>query len=292
MKQIERFTKGLAVAVIAVIAAPTVAGAAMAAADSVATGSVATGAEVRLNAPHVLSEKSVRLRDGGTNVVRSGPGNSYAMVGVYAGGSTFPVIAKKDDWFNVRLSDSETGWVHASLCEVFDDMSQLEFRPNPRLFSRVGSYSLTLYAGGYAFDRKSNSLVLGGRLEYYLLEYIGIEGGIGWTHIVRPAEIVESLFDLALEEEDFHMLFYSFNANLKLLPGRQMVPYLTIGAGNSIMEGSTESTLNYGAGLDFFVKRTTAVTFEFRHYGLSSGSASARRENSNFEFSVGTSFYF
>ena len=249
-------------------------------------------AEVELNAPYVLTEKSVRLRDDDTNVVRSGPGMSYAIVGVYAGGSEFPVIAKKDDWYNVQLSNTETGWIHTSLVEEFDDMSNLEFRPNPRLFSRVGSYSVTLYAGGYAFDRKSNSLALGSRIEYYLLEYIGIEGGIGWTHVNRPAEIVESLFDLALEEEDFYLLYYSFNANVKLLPGRQMVPYLTIGAGNSIMEGSTESTINYGAGLDFFVKKTTAVTFEFRYYGLSSGSANARRDNSNFEFSVGSSFYF
>ena len=71
-----------------------------------------------------------------------------------------------------------------------------------------------------------------------------------------------------------------------------MVPYLTIGAGNTIMEGATESTLNWGAGLDFFVKKATAVTFEFRYFGMSSGSANARRENDNFEFSVGSSFYF
>ncbi|MBE0566768.1 MAG: SH3 domain-containing protein, partial [Krumholzibacteria bacterium] len=245
-----------------------------------------------LNAPYVLTEKSVRLGDAGVNVVRTGPGHTFAIVGVYAGGSRFPVIAKKDEWYNVRLSDSETGWIHASLCEEFDDMSGLEFRPNPRLFSRVGAYAVTLYAGGYAFDRKSNSLVLGGRAEYYLMEMIGIGAGVGWTHVDRPAEIVESLFGLTLEQEEFHMLFYAFNANVKLLPGRQMVPYLTVGAGNSIMEGATEGTLNYGAGLDFFVKRTTAVTFEFRRHAMSSGTADARRDNANYEFSVGSTFLF
>jgi len=245
-----------------------------------------------LNQPHVLTEKSVRLNGSGTNVLRSGPGNSFALLAVYPKGATFVVIAKKGDWYNVRLSDTNTGWVHSSLCEEFDDMSDLEFRPNPRLFSRVGSFSLTAYAGGYAFDRKSNSLALGGRVGYYVLEYLGVEGNVGWTHVNRPAEIVESLFGLTLEEEEFHMVYYALNLTLKVLPGRQMVPYLTLGHGSSIMEGQTESGLNYGAGLNFFVRQNTAVSFDFRSYALGSGSAEARRDNTNFEFSVGTSFLF
>jgi len=245
-----------------------------------------------LNQPHVLTEKSVRLNGSGTNVVRSGPGNSFAMLAVYPKGATFVVIAKKGDWYNVHMSDTNTGWVHSSLCEEFDDMSDLEFRPNPRLFSRVGSFSLTAYAGGYAFDRKSNSLAVGGRVGYYVLEYLGVEGNVGWTHVNRPAEIVEALFGLTLEEEDFHMVYYALNLTLKVLPGRQMVPYLTLGHGSSIMEGQTESGLNFGAGLNFFVRQNTAVSFDFRSYAMSSGSADARRDNTNFEFSVGTSLLF
>ena len=245
-----------------------------------------------LNAPYVLTERSVKLRRDTTNIVRTGPGNGYAMVGVFAGDSRFPVIAKKGDWYNVRLSDTDTGWIHASLCEEFGDMSGLEYRPNPRLFSRVGSFTFTMYSGGYAFDRKSNSLVLGTRLGYYLLEFVGLEGTVGWTHVVRPAEIVESLFELALEEEDFHMLFYAMNVDVKLLPGRQMVPFLTIGAGSAIMEGQSETALNYGAGIDFFVRKSTAATFAFRTIGMDSGTGSARRSNTNYEFSVGTTFLF
>ncbi len=245
-----------------------------------------------LNQPHVLTEKSVRLTRAGDNIVRSGPGNNFAMVAVFPKGSKFVVIAKKDNWYNVQLSSTNTGWIHASLCEEFDDMSDLEFRPNPRLFSRIGSFSLTAYTGGYAFDRKSNSVVFGGRFGYYLMEYIGVEGNLGWTHVQRPAEIVESLFGLTLEEEEFYLLYYALNLNLKLLPGRQMVPYLTIGTGSSIMEGQTESGLNYGAGLSFYVRQNTAVSFEFRSYAMSTGTAAARRDNTNFEFSVGTTFLF
>jgi len=242
------------------------------------------------NAPHVLVEKKVRLIGDGNNVVRTGPGNSFAIVGVYSEGSEFIVIAKHEEWYNIRLSDTETGWIHSSLCKEFDDMSNLEFRPNPRLFSRIGSFALTAYTGGYAFDEKSNSLVLGGRVGYYVLEFIEVEGSLGWTHIVRPAEIVESLFDLTLEEEEFHMLYYAMNMNVKLLPGRQMVPFLTGGAGSSIMQGETETSLNFGLGLDFFVKKALAVRFEFRDYMFDSGTSDSRQSNTNFEFSVGATF--
>jgi uncharacterized protein YgiM (DUF1202 family) len=53
-----------------------------------------------------------------------------------ARGATFEVIAKSGDWYNVRLSDSETGWVHSSLCREYDDLADLEFKPNPKLFTR------------------------------------------------------------------------------------------------------------------------------------------------------------
>lgn len=274
-------------AVVLIAGSPVVA-----AADQIAAAATTARSAPALNEPHVLTEKSVRLNKSSTNIVRSGPGNGFAMVSVYPKGATFVVIAKKDDWYNVQLSETNTGWIHASLCEEFDDMSGLEFRPNPRLFSRIGSFSLTAFAGGYAFDRKSNSLALGGRLSYYVLEYVGVEGNVGWTRVHRPAEIVESLFGLSLEEEDFHMLYYSFNVNLKLLPGRQMVPYLTFGAGSSIMEGMTETGLNYGAGLNFFVRQRTAMSFEFRSYSMSAGAIGARQDNTNFEFSAGTSFLF
>ena len=135
-------------------------------------------------------------------------------------------------------------------------------------------------------------VVLGTRLGYYVLEYVEVEGSVGWTHVVRPAEIVESLFNLALEEEDFHMLFYAMNVNVKVLPGRQMVPFLTFGAGSTIMQGQTETSINYGVGTNFFVRQEWAVRFEFRNYAFDSGSSNTRRDNMNFEFSVGASYFF
>jgi len=243
------------------------------------------------SAPHVSAELRVEIT-AESSVIRTGPGEDYAIVAFHEEGDQFDVLAKKGDWYNVRLTSTQTGWIHASLVRTFHDMSKLEFRPNPRLFSRVGSFGLTGFGGAYSFDRKSNALLLGGRVNYFLFEYLDVEGTVGWSHIVRPAEIVESLFGLELAEEDFHMLFYALNVNLKLLPGRQLVPYLTVGAGSSIMQGETESGLNFGGGTTMYVHRRVAIRWEVRTHQFTSGLGAARRDNRNLEFSMGTMMLF
>jgi outer membrane beta-barrel protein len=236
--------------------------------------------------------RMVRLDESADNVVRSGPGDRFAIVGVFSKGTVFPVIAKSADWYNVRLSDTETGWIHSSLCEEFDDLSDLEFKPNPKLYSRTGSFVLSAYGGAYAFDRKSNSLVLGGRLGYYVLDWLQAEGGVAWTHVRRPAEIVESLFGLSLEAEEFHMLSYHLDLTFELLPGRQMVPYVTGGVGSSIMQGRSEPSFNYGAGTLVYISKRMATRWEVRSYRFDSGSDNSRVTNDNIEFSLGTSLLF
>lgn len=236
--------------------------------------------------------RKVRLDRTSHNVVRSGPGNGFAIAGVYGKGATFPVIAKSGDWYNVRLSASETGWIHSSLCKEFDDLGDLEFKPNPRLYTRTGAIVLGGYAGAYAFDRKSNSLVAGGRLGYYVFDRFQVEGGVAWTHVRRPAEIVESLFGLSLEAEDFHMLFYQLNLTWEVLPGRQMVPFVSGGVGSAIMLGESEPSFNLGAGTTLFVSKRTAMRWEVRDYRLHSGSDAARVSNDNVEFTLGTQYIF
>jgi outer membrane beta-barrel protein len=245
-----------------------------------------------LNPRAKVGARRVRLVASSQNVARSGPGEDYAIVGVYPKKSEFTVIAKRGEWYGVRLSESETGWFHASLCRESDDMSDLEFKPNPKLFTRTGSFALTGYSGAYAFDRKSNSLVVGGRLGYYVFDRLVAEGGVAWTRIRRPQEIVESLFDLSLEAEDFHMLFYQLGLTWEVLPGRQMVPFVTGGVGSSIMQGRSESSVNVGAGTTLFLSRRMAMRWEVRDYSFKSGSDDARRTNHNVEFTLGTTLLF
>jgi outer membrane beta-barrel protein len=242
--------------------------------------------------PRLTTVRKVRLDKEDRNVVRAGPGDAFAIVSVQPKGASFPVIAKNGVWYDVKLSDSESGWIHASLCREFDDLSDLEWKPNPKRFTRTGSFIGTAYAGAYAFDRKSNSLVLGGRLGYYMFDRVQLEGGVSWTRVNRPAEIVENLFGLTLEAEKFDMLSYQLNLTWELMPGRQMVPFVTLGAGSSLFQGDTEPSFNFGAGTSLFLSRRLAMRWEVRDYHFSSGSDAARVSNDNIEFALGTMYLF
>jgi len=272
----------------AAVAAPTAPTDSLAAPTPAAASVAPSGAQS--NAP-LVGVRKVRLAGSAHNVVRSGPGDRFAIAGIFKKGSTFPIIAKSAEWYNIRLSETETGWIHSSLCEEFDDAG-MEFRPNPKIYSRTGSFIFTGYTGAYAFDRKSNSLVLGGRLGYYVFDRLQADGGLAWTHVKRPAEIVESLFGLTLEAEDFHMLFYHLGLTWEVLPGRQMVPFVSGGVGSAIMQGDTEPSFNVGAGTSLFLSKRTAMRWEVRDYVFRTGSQGSRRANNNVEFTLGTSVLF
>jgi outer membrane beta-barrel protein len=251
----------------------------------------ASPARPEANAP-LTAQRMARLTGRPRTVVRSGPSSADAIAAVHAPGTELAVLGREGDWIHVRLSPTESGWVHASLLSEFDAQSGSPMRPNPKLYSRTGTYLLTGYAGGYAFDRKSNSLALGGRLSYYVFDRLQVETGAAWTHVHRPAEIVESLFGLSLEAEDFHMLFYHLNATFELLPGRQMVPFVTGGVGSSIMQGRSESSFNFGAGTTLFLSKRSGMRWEARDYVFHSGSDQARRLHHNVEFSLGSVLLF
>jgi outer membrane beta-barrel protein len=256
--------------------------------DSVVAPAPASAPAAAVANPRPTVTRKVRLAHEARNVVRSGPGNDYSIVGIYPKGAEFPVIAKSGPWYNVRLTGTETGWIHSSLVKEFDDLSDLEFRANPRLYSRTGSFILSGYAGGYSFDRKSNSLVLGGRAGYYVFDRVQVEAGLGWTHVHRPAEIVESLFGLTLEAEDFPMLFYHLIGTFELLPGRQMVPYVSGGVGTTLMKGESEPSYNVGAGVNVYLSKRTALRWEVRDYRFETGAKNARRVNNNLEYTLGS----
>lgn len=236
-----------------------------------------------------VPELKVLLSSGEPNIVRRGPGAAFAIVSVVPPGSAFPVIAKRDDWYNIRLSNAETGWIHASLCYEYEDLSGLEFRANPRLFSRRGRFTVSGGAGGYAFDQKSNSLTMGAKLGYYLFDRVLFEGGLSWTRVRRPEEIVESLFGLRLEAEKFDMASYEMDLGFEILPGRQIAPFLVGGIGSSLFDGRSEPSVNYGAGAMVFLRKSLALRWDLRNYRFRSGAANARRTNNNISVTVGTS---
>lgn len=273
-------------------AAPAVAESVSTVPSAPAAADSATNRATPFNPRPVIGKKLVKLVGKPENVLRAGPGNGFAMVGTWPTGATFPVIARSAAWYGVKVSETGTGWVHESLCKEMGDLSGLEYRPNPRLYSRTGTYVLSGYGGAYAYDQKSNSAVFGGRLGYYVFDRIVAEAGVSYTHVHRPAEIVESLFELRLEAEDFPMLFYQMNVTWELLPGRQMVPYVSGGVGSSVMLGRSTPSVNYGAGTRLFLSRRTAMRWDVRNYRFERTSSSGTSTNNNVEFTLGSEILF
>ena len=261
-------------------------------AASVAPDSTPSPARPGPNPALVAGSRFVLLRGRPETVMRTGPGSGFAIAGTAPAGTRLPVIAKSDGWYGVRISGTGTGWVHASLCREVDDLSGLQYRPNPRLYTRTGSYVLSAYGGAYAFDRKSNSAVIGGRVGYYVFDRIVAEAGVSWTHVRREAEIVESLFDLRLEAEDFPMLFYQMNLTWELLPGRQMVPYVGGGVGSTVMLGRSTPAVNFGAGTRLFLSKRAAMRWDVRDYRFEDTSGSGAHTNNNVEFTLGTEYLY
>jgi outer membrane beta-barrel protein len=84
------------------------------------------------------------------------------------------------------------------------------------------------------------------------------------------------------------MLFYHLVASWELMPGRQMVPYLSAGVGSAIMQGESETSVDFGGGTTLYLSKRTAMRWEVRDYRFGSGSAHARRSNNNIEFTLGS----
>src|SRR5262249_41649866 len=99
-------------------------------------------------------------------------------------------------------------------------------------------------------------------------------------------------FDLELEAEKFHMAFYDLGLTFEVLPGRQMVPFVTGGAGSSLMQGRSELRFNYRAGTMLYLSKPNPLRWEVRSYRFTSGSDDARQTNTNIAFTLGTSLLF
>jgi len=133
---------------------------------------------------------------------------------------------------------------------------------------RPGTYSISPYVGGYAFDSNQylkSSAVYGLRLGYDFTRYFGMEaaGNMLWPIGERP-----------VTAEDRCMVGnYHLDAIVNLLPRYRLVPYLAGGfGGQSInyppaVQNKTAATVNYGGGLKFFLTDYLALRADVRqHY--------------------------
>jgi hypothetical protein len=237
---------------------------------------------------------TMRVRVAGTPVavLRAGPGEEHALVATALEEDILVVDARTGPWYHVTGVDGASGWVHRDLVRNDVDRERFRFRPDPGKRQRQRTLALHVFLGSYAADREDNGLLLGARLGYAVTPRFTFEVGIGRTRIVRSTYVIEQLYNLRLEEEDFQVFFYEAGVAMDLLPGRRVAPFVAAGVGATILNARVEPTWSIALGTRAYLSRTFALRWEIRDHRLEAGNQFTRFQADNLEFSAGMELQF
>ena len=107
--------------------------------------------------------------------VRSGPGTTHSQVGSIAGGSTdrYDILGKDAataTWYQIRFSDTITGWVHSNYIQTHGDLTGLEVTAVPQLsLKATTTLSLNVRSGPAATNAKVGFIAGGSTAKYDIL---------------------------------------------------------------------------------------------------------------------------
>ena len=130
---------------------------------------------------------------------------------------------------------------------------------------KAGAFSVTPFIGGYTFEGNEDlktAPVYGLRGGYHFTQNLGLEG---FFHYV-PTES-KSLAG----NPDVKLYGYGIEALYHFLPGNRFVPFVAAGVGSTRYSGSggigdrSKLTVDYGAGLKFFLTDNLALRADIRH---------------------------
>jgi OOP family OmpA-OmpF porin len=149
----------------------------------------------------------------------------------------------------------------------------------------TGTYTLTPFIGGYLFDSdldlENKSMGMwGAGLGYTLDKTWDVEGVI--RYIDTESEV---------DQGDVAVYQYGIDGLYHFMPSRQFVPYLAAGIGGITInpdgrESDTDSLVNYGAGVKYFLADNVALRGDIRHI-ISLGSP-----YHNLSYLLGVTFFF
>ncbi len=130
---------------------------------------------------------------------------------------------------------------------------------------RTGSYSLSPFAGEYAFDNSElleNGPVYGLGLGYNYTEHFGVEAVFG---------SIET--EMERLDEDVDSYIYRIDGLYHFMPKKKLVPYLALGAGAITKDpdhgdSDTDALVNYGAGIKYFLTDNFALRGDVRQIVL------------------------
>jgi outer membrane beta-barrel protein len=225
-------------------------------------------------------------------VLRAGPAAEHAIVATALEGEELVIDARAGVWLHATTPSGASGWVHESLLGENIQRDTFAFQPDPGIPTRQRTLHAVMFVGTYAADREDNGLLFGGRMGYALTSRFAIEVGAGRTRIRRSTYVIEQIYNLRLEEEEFDVFFYEAGLNVDLLPGRRIAPFVAAGVGATILNARVEPTWSAAIGTRMFLARRAAVRWEVRDHRFESGNQFTRFQGDNIEFSGGLELLF
>jgi len=148
---------------------------------------------------------------------------------------------------------------------------------------RPGAITLTPLIGGYVFEGNQDlddGLTYGLSLGYHFTEHWALEGTLNYI-------------DTELEDSghDVDTYLYHIDALYHFMPSEKLVPYFAVGIGGIIfdpedMSSDQDLSLNYGAGLKYFLTENIALRGDVRHV------YSYEPSQSNLLYTLGLTFLF
>jgi OmpA-OmpF porin, OOP family len=129
---------------------------------------------------------------------------------------------------------------------------------------RAGSFSVTPFIGGYVFEGNEdlkNAPVFGLRGGYHFTKNLGVEGFFNYV----PTEVKS-----VAGNPDMNLYGFGIEGLYHFMPDSRLVPFVALGLGGSRYDLSggknrDRFTVDYGAGLKYFLTENLALRADVRH---------------------------
>ena len=129
---------------------------------------------------------------------------------------------------------------------------------------KARSFSVTPFAGGYFFEGNEDlkdTYTVGVRAGYNFTANLGLEGYLNYI----PAQVEDA------NDADVKIYGYGVEGLYNFMPTSRIVPFVAVGIGGyrygtpSGMPDINKLTVDYGAGLKYFLKENIALRADVRH---------------------------
>lgn len=130
--------------------------------------------------------------------------------------------------------------------------------------NKAGSFSVTPFAGGYFFEGNEglrDTYILGVRAGYNFTANLGVEGYLNYI----PAEVPDA------DDANVGIYGYGVEGLYNFMPQSRIVPFVALGIGGiryrmtGSMEDMNKLSVDYGAGLKYFITNDIALRADVRH---------------------------